>query len=164
MCFSVRRASSCNMHQPSLNGSSASSSCCFMGHLPLSLPAYQETLWWCWLEEGPWDLLGENTRWTHWEYTHSHIHINLKTWPYCSLFTHHDATELACSFLWNSGCQMSLIIHFQPDSSKALKWTRPVLQLFMAEQILLFQSDGCRSAATVGEYSLYYSHVRALRL
>lgn len=90
MCFSVRRASSCNTRQPSSNGCSASSSCCFTGHLPSSSPACREIPWRCWLEAGPWDLVGENTRWTHWEgpvHTHTHIHTSLKACPYCSLLT-----------------------------------------------------------------------------
>lgn len=125
MCFSVRRASSCNTPQPSLNGCSASSSCYFTGHLPLSLPAYQEILWWCWREEGHCDLLGENTRWTHWEYTRRHI--QRRTWPYCSLFTYHDATELARSFLlklwlsneFNYSSPARLVQSFEMNQSSA---------------------------------------------
>lgn len=144
-CFSVRRASSFNTRRPSLNGCSASSSCCFTGLLPLSLPACHQIPWWCWLE-GPWDLLGENTRWMYWDpwegpfLTHSHTHTNLKTCPYCSLLAHLDATQMACIILSNSGCWMSLIIHFQTRSPEALKWTRPVP--LMAEWILLFQPQG----------------------
>lgn len=95
--FSVRRASSCNTPRPSLNGCSASSSCFFMGLLPSSFPACQEIQWWCWREEAPWDLLGENTRWMRWEgpvCTHNHIHTNLKACPCCSLLAHVDATQL----------------------------------------------------------------------
>lgn len=88
MCFSARRASSCNTPRPSSNGCSAASSCCFTGHSPLSLPACPEIQWRCWPEEGRWVLAGENTKWTHWRgpvHTHSHILTNLKTCPYCSL-------------------------------------------------------------------------------
>lgn len=164
MCFSARRASSCNMHRPSLNGCSAPSSCCFMGHLPLSSPAYREIPWRCWLEEGHWDLLGENTRWMHWEgpvHTRSHTHTNLKTCPYCSPLAHLDATHSACLFLSNSGCRMSLIIHFQPHLSEALTWTRPVQSSFTAEWIPLSSTPGVKICCHRGELHLYGAHTRA---
>lgn len=152
MCFSARRASSCNMHRPSLNGCSAPSSCCFTEHLPLSSPAYREIPWRCWLEEGHWDLLGENTRWTHWEgpvHTRSHTHTNLKTCPCFSPLAHLDATHSACLFLSNSGCRMSLIIHLVHSHICLKLWNEPGLCSHRSLQsgFHYLRPQGWRSAA-----------------
>lgn len=66
-CSSARKALSSSTRRPSLNGCSASSSSCSTGRSPSSLPACPEPPWLCWLEVGPWDPLGENTRWRRWE-------------------------------------------------------------------------------------------------
>lgn len=96
---SVRRALSSNMHRPYSSGSSVSLSCFSTGRLLLSLPACRETPWRCWPEEGRWDLLGENIRWTPWEVTLSHIPSKQKTCPCCRLGTCGRHTDgWFCSF------------------------------------------------------------------
>lgn len=151
MCFSVRRASSCNTRQPSSNGCSASSSCCFTGHLRSSLPACLEIRWRCWLEAGPWDLVGENTRWMRWEGpVHTHIHTNLKACPYFS-----SLTQTWC-------LTVGLLIPLKFWLSNEFNYSFPdtVVWSFEMKQAsavavhgrvdsTIFNPSSCRSAATV---------------
>lgn len=122
-CFSARRASSCNTRRLSLNGCSVGPSCCFTGRSPSSSPACQEIPWRCWQEEGPWDLLGENTRWMRWEdpaHTRSHTHTNLKTCPYCSPLARLDVDPLRTVNEFNYSFPATFVRSFGTNQARAV--------------------------------------------